>query len=40
LLKAAKLGHIKGAYEKAQELQKKGFYISEELLKEISKTGL
>ncbi len=37
LLKAEKLGLITNAYEKVKELKDKGFYISDELLAEISK---
>ncbi len=37
LLKAEKLGFINNAYEKVKELKDKGFYISDELLAEISK---
>jgi predicted nucleic acid-binding protein len=37
LLKAGELGLIKSTYEKIKELKDKGFYISDELLDEISK---
>lgn len=37
LLKAEKLGLIESAYKKAIELKDKGFYVSEELLAEMSK---
>lgn len=37
LLKAEKLGIIESAYKKIMELKGKGFYVSEELLAEMSK---
>jgi predicted nucleic acid-binding protein len=37
LLKAEKLGLIESAFKKAQELKGKGFYVSNELLDELSK---
>lgn len=37
LLKAEKLGFIESAYKKAKELKKKGFYVSDELLDDISR---
>jgi len=37
LLKAEKLGFINSALNKAQELKNKGFYVSTELLAELSK---
>ncbi|RJP58929.1 MAG: DUF3368 domain-containing protein [Deltaproteobacteria bacterium] len=37
LLKAEKLGLIESAFKKAQELKDKGFYVSNELLDELSK---
>jgi predicted nucleic acid-binding protein len=37
LLKAEKLGIIDSAFKKTQELKDKGFYVSNELLSEISK---
>ena len=37
LLKAEKLGFIESAYKKAKELRKKGFYVSDELLGDISR---
>lgn len=37
LIKAAKLGLIKSAYEKVKELRNKGFYISDKLLDGIKK---
>lgn len=37
LLKAEKLGLIESAHAKAQELRDKGFYVSDELLKDISR---
>lgn len=37
LLKAEKLGLIESAYAKARELKDKGFYVSDELLEDISK---
>ncbi|MFW6128764.1 MAG: DUF3368 domain-containing protein [Candidatus Aminicenantaceae bacterium] len=37
LLKAERLGLIESAYKKVRNLRKKGFYVSEELLKDISK---
>lgn len=40
LLKAEKLGFIKSALKKTQELKNKGFYISDELLAKISKRKL
>ncbi len=40
LLKAYQLNLIKSAYEKAQELRKLGFYISDQLLDEIQQLEL
>jgi len=40
LLKAEKLGLIESAYAKARELKDKGFYVSDELLEDISKRRL
>ena len=37
LLKAEEMGFIESAYNKAKELKDKGFHISDELLKDISK---
>lgn len=37
LLKAEKLGLIENAYRKAMELRDKGFYVSDELINELSK---
>lgn len=37
LLKAEKLGLVKSALKKAQELKDKGFYVSDELLDKMSK---
>jgi predicted nucleic acid-binding protein len=37
LIKAAKLGLIKSAYEKVQELRNKGFYVSDKLFDRIKK---
>lgn len=37
LLKAEKLGFIESAYKKTKELREKGFYVSNELLDNISK---
>lgn len=37
LLKAEKLGLVKSAFKKAQELKDKGFYVSDELLDKMSK---
>ena len=37
LIKAEKLGLIESAYNKAKELREKGFYVSEELLEDISR---
>jgi len=37
LLKAERSGLIESAYKKTVELREKGFYVSEELLKDISK---
>ena len=37
LLKAQSRGYIKNAYKKVTELRDKGFYVSDELLKKISK---
>jgi predicted nucleic acid-binding protein len=37
LLKAEKLGLIESAHRKAQQLKDKGFYVSEELLAEMTK---
>ncbi|MBM4333897.1 MAG: DUF3368 domain-containing protein [Deltaproteobacteria bacterium] len=37
LIKAEKLGLIESAYNKAKELREKGFYISDELLDDISR---
>jgi predicted nucleic acid-binding protein len=37
LIKAEKLGLIENAYNKAKELREKGFYVSDELLEDISK---
>jgi len=36
LLKAEKLGFIPSAYTKAKELKDKGFYISDEILNQMS----
>lgn len=35
LLKAEKIGLISSAYDKAEELRKNGFYVSDEVLKDI-----
>lgn len=40
LLKAEKLGLIESAYAKARELKDKGFFVSDELLEDISKRRL
>ena len=40
LLKAEKLGLIESAYAKARELKDKGFYVSDELMEDISKRRL
>ena len=37
LIKAEKLGLIESAYDKAKELKEKGFYVSDELLGDISR---
>lgn len=37
LLKAEKMSLIESAYDKAKELKAKGFYVSDELLEDISK---
>ena len=37
LMKAERLGLIGSAYDKARELREKGFYVSEELIEEISR---
>jgi predicted nucleic acid-binding protein len=37
LLKAEKVGLIDSAHDKARELRDKGFYVSEQLLDDISK---
>ena len=37
LIKGEKLGVIKSAYDKVMELRGKGFYVSEELLEDISR---
>ena len=37
LLKAEKLGLIDSAHDKAKELRDKGFYVSDQLLDDISK---
>jgi len=37
LMKAERLGLIGSAQDKARELREKGFYVSEELLEDISK---
>lgn len=37
LLKAERLGLLSSAQEKARELKEKGFYVSDELIEEISK---
>ncbi len=37
LLKAERLGLIESAYKKVKDLKEKGFYVSDELLKDISK---
>jgi len=37
LIKAEKLGLIENAYNKAKELREKGFYVSDELLENLSK---
>jgi hypothetical protein len=39
LIRAEKLGLIESAYDKAKELREKGFYVSDELLQEISRLG-
>jgi predicted nucleic acid-binding protein len=36
LIKAEKIGLIESAYNKAKELREKGFYVSDELLEDIS----
>ncbi len=35
LLKAEKIGLISSTYDKAEELRKNGFYVSDEVLKDI-----
>lgn len=37
LIKAEKLGLIENAYNKVKELREKGFYVSDELLEDISR---
>jgi len=39
LIRAEKLRLIESAYDKAKELREKGFYVSDELLQEISRLG-
>jgi len=40
LLKAEKLGLINSAHDKARELREKGFYVSDQLLDDISKRNI